>query len=251
MARRRHLKNAPITEAVVELRISPRGPSARTDIKQLASLPGKLAERYPRSMPVRTAKFGFSVQGGQPTVAQPQDLGVYAYRFESGDGKQIVLFRSDGFSFSRLKPYTEWTKMLSEAQELWKVYKERVNPESVTRIAARYINSINIQLPIDDFKDYLNAPPLLPKSAPQSISGFLTRVMVHEPSRDLNATITQAMERGTEPNTVNIILDVDAYKLGHFVPESKELWTILGQLRNLKNTIFFGSITEKTARLFE
>ena len=75
--------------------------------------------------------------------------------------------------------------------------------------------------------------------------------MVHEPSQDLNATITQAMERGTEANTVNVILDIDAYKLGRFDPESEELGVVLGQLRELKNTIFFGSITEKTARLFE
>ena len=251
MARRTHLRNAPITEAVVELRISPRGPLPRTDIGQLSSLPREHAERYPRSLPVHTAKFGFSVQEGQPTVAQPQDLGVYAYRFESADGKQIVLFRSDGFSFSRLKPYTEWTNVLSEALELWDVYREKMKPESVTRIAVRYINNLSIQLPIDNFRDYLNAPPPLPKSAPQFVSGFLTRVMVHEPSQDLNATITQAMERGTEANTVNVILDIDAYKLGRFDPESEELGVVLGQLRELKNTIFFGSITEKTARLFE
>ena len=248
MAKYRHLENAPITETIIDLRVRP---STEFDINQLSYLPAALKKQYPRILPVRTAEGGFSFRNGQLKVEKPQDLGIYAYRFESEDGKQVIQFRKDGFGFSRLKPYTDWNNVVSEAKKLWQVYSKRMNLECITRVAVRYINHLSIPLPINDFADYLTAPPPVPKSVPQAVGSFLTRVVVHDIERQLDANIAQAMERSTKPDFVTIILDIDAYKLGEFDVQTDQIWTILDQLRDLKNTIFFGSITENTARLFE
>lgn len=253
MARHRYLRNAPVTEAVIDLRVRQSIPSNELDIECLSYLPTQLKEQYSRIQPVRVraTMFGFGLRDGQPKVEQPQHLEIYAYRFESEDGKQIAIFKRDGFGFNRLRPYTKWSEVSAEARKLWEVYLERVKPEYVTRVAVRYINHLEIPLPVSDFKDYLTAPPHIPKTAPQSVSSFLTRVVVHDQQRQLYANITQAMERSTKPDYIVIIVDIDAYKIGEFEPKTDEIWAILNQLRDLKNTIFFGSIKERTARLFQ
>lgn len=250
MAKQRYLKNAPIREAVIDLRITP-----PLDLSALSEIPSSVREeiknRYPKMEEQRSFEGGFGIKDGQPIVRQPVDLGVRGYIFESSDEPQRAQFRRDGFTFNRLKPYTCWESVIAEAKELWNIYLRSASPQSVSRIAVRYINHLSIPLPISDFKDFLTAPPPIPESAPQVVSSFSTRVVVHDIERQLYANIAQAMEGSTKPNFVTIIIDIDAYRSGEFDAHTEEIWLIMDQLRHLKNTIFFGSITEKTARLFE
>ncbi len=44
----------------------------------------------------------------------PRDEGIQGYFYKSDDGKNIARFRKDGFTFSRLKPYTDWESVLVE-----------------------------------------------------------------------------------------------------------------------------------------
>lgn len=250
MAEQRHLRNAPITEALIDLRIKP--PLDLSVLNNMLSLITKeVHNRYPERQEQRSFKGGFGIKDGQPIVESPTDMDIQGYIFKSADKLQLVQFRRDGFTFNRLKPYTCWENVIAEAKELWNIYSGNTSPELVSRIAVRYINHLNIPLPINDFRDYLATPPPVPESVPQAVSSFLTRVVVHDLEWQLDANITQAMERSTKPDFVTIIIDIDAYKSGEFDVQTEEIWAVLNQLRRLKNDIFFGSITEETARLYE
>ena len=71
-----------------------------------------------------------------------QDLGVTGYAFHSSDNKDIVQFRRDGFSFSRLAPYTAWEDVSEKTVGFWRLYLETAEPIEVTRLAIRTINRI-------------------------------------------------------------------------------------------------------------
>ena len=105
--------------------------------------------------------------------------------------------------------------------------------------------------PTKDFSQYLNAPPTIPPDLPKDMNSFLTRIVIHEPKLKVAANITQALEPGKEPGQIVIILDIDVYKKQEFEINDQTLWSTFADLRNLKNQIFFSSITEETARLFE
>ena len=250
MAKQRHLRNAPIREAVIDLRITP-----PLDVSVLSKISSSVREeiqdRYPEKKEQHSFEGGFGIKDGQPIVRQPVDLGIRGYIFESSDEPQRAQFRIDGFTLNRLKPYTCWESVIAEAKGLWNIYLRSTSPESVSRIAVRYINHLSIPLPISDFKDFLTAPPPIPESAPQVVSSFSTRVVVHDTERQLDANIAQAMEPSSKPDSFTVIIDIDAYRTGKFDAQAEEIWMIMDQLRHLKNAIFFGSITENTARLFE
>jgi len=248
MAEYRHLENAPITEALIDLRV--RLPSD-FNIEILASLKEELSKRYPHFEERRVISGGFAWEEGKSVVEAPKDMGIEGYFCRSQDKNQVVQFRRDGFTFSRLKPYTYWDAVLAEARSLWGLYINKTSVKTASRIAVRYINHLKIPLPIHDFKDYLTVPPEVPEKAPQAVSSFFSRVVVHDTEQGINANITQALEKSVESDTIPIILDIDVYKIGELKVSSNEIWDTLNKLRDLKNVIFFGSITEKTARLFE
>lgn len=246
MARERYIKNAPIVEAMIDFRVSlPAG----FDPKEFSSLTKDLSERYPKKEAGRLLSGSIKIKDGKPVVAPPIDLGIRGYRFKSKDDKEIAQFRIDGFTFSRLQPYTKWEMVLGEAKKLWGLYRSKTSPQVVGRIAARYINRLDLPLPLEDFGRYLTAPPELPEPLPQELSGFLIKLRVHE--KDLLGDITETLVKSPKKGYIGIILDIDAYKVSVGGMTEDEIWQTFDRLRELKNRVFFGLITEETARLFE
>ncbi|MDY7000560.1 MAG: TIGR04255 family protein [Thermodesulfobacteriota bacterium] len=248
MAKIRYLKNAPITEAIIDFRIKP--PSG-IQVSDFLPLTKTLQDQYPKVKDIRKfeGRFDFDMKKGKALKSSLEET-PQGYRCESDDEKNIVQFKIDGLTFSRLKPYTRWEDIFAEARRIWDIYITKISTASVMRLATRYINHIEIPLPID-FSQYLTAPPIIPNDLPQSATDFLTRIVVHDTNLDILVNITQALGKSSKKNHAAIILDIDAYKQCELDVNSEDMWLIFGQLHDMKNKIFFGSITEKTAGLFE
>ena len=248
MARIRHLERAPITEALIDIRVSV---AKQFDATIFLDLKESLRDRYPNVEERRGAEAAIEFGPGKPLAARTRDLGLQGFFFKSGDGLNITQFRVDGFTFNRLRPYTSWEQIIPEALSLWKLYAEKVSPEYVSRLILRYINHLNIPLPIEDFSQYLTSRPIVPPDLPQFITSFLTRVVLYEPESGLAANVTQALEKGLDPNSVSVILDIDAYKTGEFDPHGAEIAEVLEALHRFKNRVFFSSLTEAALRSYE
>ncbi|MBC8419651.1 MAG: TIGR04255 family protein [Desulfobacterales bacterium] len=248
MAEPRHLNNAPIREAIIDFRV--KLPS-EFRVSEFLSLREQIGDRFPKFKERRSFKGEFKIAPGKPISTKAEEHGIHGYFFITDDEKKIAQFRIDGFTFSRLKPYTYWEEIFDEAKELWALYVDAAKPQSVARIAVRYINQLDIPLPITDFSIFLTAPPYIPDSLSCAISGFLTKITTYFPELDIKANIIQALEKSKEANYISLILDIDVYKSQDFSPDSEDMWAFFEQFRELKNRIFFQSITEETARLFE
>lgn len=248
MAQQRHLENAPITEALLDIRAKlPK----EFHTKEFLPLMEKLSKQYPISKEQRAWEGQHKIDKGQYVESSVKDLGIQGYFLKTSDEKNIVQLRIDGFTLNRLKPYKNWEKILSDAQNLWPLYMKITKPEAVTRLAVRYINKLNIPLPINDFSEYLISAPNIPEKLPQEVVGFLNRVTIYDSTKDITANITHSFESVPQRNYITIILDIDVYKQGDFPSDNEEMWYIFEKLRDMKNRIFFNSITEDTARLFE
>ena len=73
--------------------------------------------------------------------------------------------------------YGNWEDMSKVAKELWEIYLTVAKPQAVSRIAVRYINSLPIPLPIGDFSEYLNVPPVVPEGLPQTLASVASRMI--------------------------------------------------------------------------
>lgn len=245
MAEQRWLASAPIREAVLDLRTHVVPDDLEPTLKQLAeSLDGY-------QDPERLRLFEGNVQippDGEPEAVFQRLKG---FRVSSDDETRVVQFKVDGFAFSRLTPYTNWDDVADEARELWERYARAVEPDTVTRIAVRYINHIRLPHPIREIDEYFTSLPRLPEALPQVLSSFLTRVTIFEEEQQFSAHVSHALVDDIDPDRLGVLLDIDAFRQGVLEPDADELWETFESLRAFKNLIFFESITERTAEMFE
>lgn len=243
-----HLTHAPIVEASLGINVTL--PDS-IDNDKLASFQERLGGRYP-TKEVRMMWSGqVEIKPGSPPTTTGAG-GPTGYLFRSADGTQAVQALRQGFSFSRFRPYQDWETFSREARDLWSRYAALTKPEKVTRIGLRYINRLELPLPFHDFKEYLLTLPEIAPGLPQGLSGFFFRVVIPIEKAEAFATITETIVEGEEPKgVVPVILDIDVFRMGAFPIVVEKLWSAFDRLRELKNDIFFKTITDKAKDLFK
>ena len=241
--------NPPITEAVLDIRVEL---PTDIDLASLAKFHEAILERFPNKEERFSWKSGFQFKkGAAPEILQASG-GADGYLFKSVDGKKIVQARLDGFSFNKLKPYERWETLRDEAKELWALYITIAKPVAITRLALRYINKIDIPLPLKDFKEYILTLPEVAKGLPDVFRGYFMTIEMLDPKADLCATIIEALKPiPVDSKSLPLILDIDTYKNIRLKPDDGSLWLIMEQLRDFKNRIFLESLTPKTKEMFK
>lgn len=240
--------NAPIKEALVDLRVMPLDDS---DLSKLDPFVDRLSERFPikEDRIEYTHKIGFDKsEGREVTHSKARKLGYVLF---TQDRDWAVQGRLDGFTVSKMKPYGHWEELRNEAQELWNLYKDVVAPQSVIRLAVRYINRIELPLPSLDFDDYILTAPKIADDIPQGLSQFFFRLVISKPDDNITAIITSTLDSiEKETNVLPYIFDIDTFIVANYKPSSDEIWSDLDRLRDFKNLIFFNSMTDKAKDLF-
>ncbi|MGB6722600.1 MAG: TIGR04255 family protein [Terracidiphilus sp.] len=244
MARgRAHLRNAPIVEALIDFRVLRK---EEISAEAFANIGASIGAQYMKESSIQSIQARFGVDKGKmlETIQSHTEIG-WRYRTAT----EVAQFRIDGFTFSKLAKYTTWEEISEEAFRLWKVYVNAAEPREVFRVAVRYINRMRLPS-APDLGEYLEAPPQLPLPIPQTIRDFLCRVSVRDEKRNASAVILQALEPRLDPNAITLLLDIDAFRDVTLAPDDPALLAIFGELRELKNEIFFASIAEKTVEIY-
>jgi len=244
----RYLTNAPITEALFDIRVKSRSDFTVT---KFSDLKAKLKDRFPEVQERYGSKFKLQLKPNVKPTTSLENIGLQGYFFKSETENLIAQFRIDGFTLNKLKPYTNWDELFPTALELWEQYCSIAEPEAVTRQALRYINHIPIKSEFVDLDDYLRVAPKIPPELPQSLDAFISRVTIVDGKNSVAARVVQAGERKLGQFGLTIILDIDAFIQVDISPGDRVLVENFYQLRKFKNKIFFNYLTDKTLGLLE
>jgi uncharacterized protein (TIGR04255 family) len=249
-AKPRHLDNAPISEAILDIRAVPPPDFPVQVLRQPAK---ELEGDFPTVEERRLTATTLEIREGKAVVPAHTRESIHGFAYKSGDGLAVAQFRVDGFTYSRLKPYTSWEEILPRALSLWDKYAKIAEPLVIPRLAVRYINRLRIPAPTQlvELEDYLTAPPVIPEGMPQNYSSFLSRVVLEDPDTAMSAIVTQALEPVADPRSVTILLDIDAFKVNEAGFDRAAFPEVFESLRTMKNRIFFNSITEATAKMYD
>lgn len=233
--------SAPIIEAVIDLRVLPKKDLSFVALDE--AVRKEFLKEYPHV--VKQFQNEFLLQSGEFPQVNPITSNE-GLRFTSENNKEILQIRESGFIFSKLAPYENWEKFRDRAKHLWAVYQKTTSPQSVVRVAVRFINRFdfsgeNIKIP-----DYLNIFPHIPEKS--VMKGFSMQAILDQSDIDSTLIITQAQIPAAHPNTVSILLDFDLFNEKQRAPEDN-FWDLLEVLRLRKNHFFEISITDKTREL--
>ena len=108
MAEVRHLNKAPITEAIIDFRV--KLPS-EFEVEAFLKLKKTIGDRFPKFEERKLFSSQIGFKKGKPQPPSAEYHGIQGYFFRPEDEKNVAQFRIDGFTFSRLKPYTNWKEM--------------------------------------------------------------------------------------------------------------------------------------------
>jgi|SRR5579862_1977503 len=237
---RRIYKNPPIIEAVLDLKFTP------GDSFDFAKLDASCREKYTREYPIvlkqvqNNVSFEFSENPALGPVISHEGL-----RFVSADEKQILQLKTDGFTFSRLKPYEQWESFRDEAKKLLDIYQELALPKNVTRVALRFINRFDFPTSSVDLSEYLNIFPQIPDI--YKLNGLAMQVILDQPDIRSTLVISQALIPPARPGVISLLLDFDLFN-----QESRDfdkLSDFLALLHSKKNEVFESAITDKTREM--
>ena len=244
MARQRHLANAPIREAVLDIRIPRQTSVDPVNLRNALDSVGGFSDIH--DLKQGSVTIQLSSQGDPESHIQDEVAGV---RGTTEDGLWIVQYRQDGMTFSRLTPYLNWDTLSAKAHPLAKTFLRATAAPHVERLALRYIN--HFRLPSHDPTPFFVSLPSFPQSLPLGIESFVSRVTARENEEDLSVHVTHARLDDLAPDGAGFILDIDAFAATKVSPDVDQFWGTFDRLRRLKNSVFFGLITERSAELCE
>ncbi len=233
---------APITEALIDLRCE-LGPGVK--VADLISLREAIASTFPKvEMQNEWAHHVRISEGGESSVTQ---RGIRGFKFTDASGDLVLQARRDGFTLSRLRQYVSWDDLKSRAKGLWPLFAERAKPRSVTRCAVRYINRLALPPDFGKISDWLESYPAVSSRLGLTPSEFLVRFVLPHPSENCSAIVTQGTD--VKQGGFVVVLDIDVFAACSLMPDTEDVWKKLDSLRDYKNDIFFGTLTERAKEL--
>ena len=253
MPERTHYSRAPITEAIIDLRIAP---VQGFSVENLVPLRETIAGRYPiqEEQHVQYQQMSFV---GTDFLQTEGEHKLNGFRFVSEDKRKIFYARLDGFAFSIRAPYDRWESFRDEARSLWNLYSSVAMPEGVTRAAMRYINRIDIPDAATGIRleDYLRTYPEFSVDFPEDsvMNNFFMQLQLWQQDLGCWLIINEAPEVSPEEGTLSVRLDLDLFREQYEEPwpvdDDTMVWEFLERLHDRKNEIFEASITNRTRRL--
>lgn len=245
MPERERFPRAPITEALLDIRVSFATPP---DQDRLATFHDPLREQYPiREERMRLeGKIEVGAEVAQAVARIPE-----GYLFRSHDRQRAVQAGRNGFTVNWLKPYDTWQTLRDEARLHWDRYRDMFQPVTVNRLGLRYLNRLELPLPFNDFREYVRTAPDIAPGIPQGLTALFMRLEIPDPDTGLLAIVTETMELPVDDNRrLPLILDIDIVSTATFEPASGAIWETFENMREYKNRIFFASVTDRAKEMF-
>lgn len=234
-----HLRNAPATEAVVEIRTQPREAVEGAALRSMAREGFTVEEMH-------WFESEITIEAARPKIRHQETLG---YRFVGGDGRVVVQATIDRIATSRLQPYTDWDDLIATAKDFWASYVHVARPAGVVRLGVRYINLLELPSGPRDLGQFLVDPPQVFAGMIGGLSGYLKRVVTTDDASV--ATIVTQMVRDSTERRSAVILDIDCAITKWFATSDNSIWDRFSDLRTRKNLVFFGNITGRARSMYE
>ena len=187
------------------------------------------------------------VLDGKP-VASIKDHRVSGYFFGKKDKSSDFMVEQGKFTFNQHGNYKSWEEFVGEVKFALNHTFSLINKVTIKRISFRCINRIEVLESVSDPSEYFNVSLLAKKDClPDQINSYLINYKYNW-GENKDAIISQnagPLNNGVFP----FIFDIDVLDRNSFEYDEELFWQKYSEIRNVKDDIFFRSISEKTLDL--
>lgn len=244
-----HYSHAPIVEAVIDLNASFGEPLSIEKIELFAR---QFKLEFPHMQRINALSMAVGHSGENGALTSNISSGALGVRMTNAIGDRVLQIRTQGLSYSHLPPYTNWQTFATEMKPFWRMYTEEFLPDSITRLAVRFINRITVPQGVD-LDLYLNVTPRLLTGICPDVEGYFMQLVL--PQRDLGnewrAIVNTGIEAAASPDVMSVLLDIDLFCVATVPTDEAQVWRVLNQLRERKNEIFEAAITDRVRGMIQ
>jgi uncharacterized protein (TIGR04255 family) len=239
-------RRAPITEAVIEIRVQDPIDRELVDRAQKRAL-----SEFPLSEEL--ANVGFTVEFPTQVARAKIQHDWAGYKLSNIDRTDFLSLGPNIFNVSRLPPYPGWEAFRLGARQQWDQWKRIVGYQKIVRIGVRYINRIDVpptgRMSLD-VEDYLTFHLTLPKIDLPPMSNFTVHARMPLGSDDCDVALNSGATPSPLIGHASFILDLDLSREKEVPQRDDDLWALIERMREHKNRIFEACITDKARELF-
>jgi len=247
MAEIQHLLSPPILEALIDFRFNvPEG----VGFAQLNEIGSEFANSYPLREEQHQIEFSLLPEAKASGQARPKDI-VVGYVLRNEDKTKAIVLRRNGCSASHVRRYSSWEDLELDAKSLFEQFVRLTKAEAVTRVAARFINRIDLPPGTVDLDDLLVHGPRVPNGVHDELFSYRSELGIGGSDSRLKAVVRQSLVQGSESVPAAIVIDSDVYREEMVNPVFDDVAETLVLIRDLKNRIFFGSLHDKAIEPFK
>jgi uncharacterized protein (TIGR04255 family) len=246
-----HLSNAPIIEAVIEIRADAEASWNQEQVRE--KLESQLKDTYPYLDEVIGFQGEMTFTPGTVLSSKSESTGWQGYRFYTEDKLQQARFLRGMFLYSRLKPYPHWEEFQTEALRLWQIHRSLSQASVITRMGVRFINIISDWASGSGVVSPLDPAPIQPRGLNLPHAGYLYQDGYSVPNRPYAANVLRSFPVKREPNATegSVVVDIDAFTTQPLDANTDVLATSLQDLRWLKDKLFFGLVSGASLEQFK
>jgi uncharacterized protein (TIGR04255 family) len=233
---------APITEAVIEVRVK-----TPLDAAQLDRLAARFARRYPAPL---QKMFDINVEVGE--VASKANQNLTGYRMSTSEGAKVLLLGWSSIATAKIAPYAGWEQLVEDAQNNWEIWLKIVGWQPLARIGVRYVNRLDIPTTTRiELTDYITVQPSLPRELDSGIVHFAMNLTIPLGAEGERLIINAGSVTSPIIGNQSLIVDIDVSRDTGLPEDDDGLWSYISSLRDVKNRVFEACITDKTRALFK
>lgn len=243
---KRKYKKPSIIEAIFEAKFDLNG----FDSTAPGVIFSQIQSSYPHKQDI--AHEFFYLERGETKESKPAPvIQAPKVRARNKDNTELVQFGPGVITANRLA-YTTWDEFKPAIEKITKAYLDIVQPNTLTRVATRYVNKFLLPEDTAKVSDYftliLDAPKdLLP------LNGFnlaISKTITNGSVFILKIRLyTSAL--GPEENGTKFILDLDCFTTLNDKPDENKIITLATKSHEIVGNAFESILTDKTRQLLE
>jgi uncharacterized protein (TIGR04255 family) len=209
-----------------------------------------------RSFPIRkeNIKVGInlgdsSIPLGLSKISGTSDAKIGSYVYISTDQKIKFELSEDTITYVDENPYKGWNNFKSSALKSFLIIDEILNEVDIIRTSIRFINRFtfsNFDNPQEYFKTLISSSE--DNQLPYPLKQYGFRLIMDIPNTDIYSVVNQNVEN-VRSDCYIYTFDIDVLDKQHLVFNKETLPEKMEGLREIKNEIFFGNVTQKTLDL--
>ena len=244
------LSKPPILEALIDFRIEAR---ECNEISTFKIDDESFLKIFPKSEEIYYVSANILIDIEPQSKFERKSAGL---KYSNEAANIVAQLRNDGCTLNVLNPYNSWAEFKSLAKLVWDTYSKHVfklSPVDIVRIGVRYINIIEPRG--SDFKKLGDCYEFGMASCNEgNILGEVLRshVKIESKVSDKYSCILQLNSKENGESILDYFLDIDiAISGNNIVSEEIEIDSTLDDMREIKNQLFFKTLTDSLIKQYE